>query len=290
MIPTDSPIDRRTVLRTLGGAALASVAGCLDGSRNSDTTTPNQTSATTERAGPLSRIAVEEQAIVVEVDADATVEQVNLIQPNGELFGKRGLAAGARQVSFEIGTAYEPGEYRIVALDGEETVAEGSLSIQPDLRIVEMGIGRNQPEEMWNSSGDEVTDEAFVTVENRGTGPNAVTKLLFIGDVPYPSDEEGTNYANHDDVSGIYDPESDSEVAEVIIPAGKQLTIYSFRSPFAFVPGSDISCQDGEQSGEFNLILKTRVAASEVSKTYNVQYTDSTSTEGCSISIGEHDG
>ncbi|RDZ35651.1 hypothetical protein C5B89_18155 [Haloferax sp. Atlit-47N] len=287
MIPTDSPIDRRTVLRTLGGAALASVAGCLDGNRNSGTTTSDQTSTTTERAGPLSRIAVEGQAIVVEVDADAPVEQVNLIQPNGELFGKRGLAAGARQVSFEIGTAYEPGKYRVVALDGEETVAEGSLSIQPDLSIVEMGIGRNQPEEMWNSSGDEVTDEAFVTVENRGTGPNAVTKLLFIGDVPYPSDEEGTNYADADGVSGIYAPDADDETAAVTVPPGQKLTLYSYRSPFAFIRAEGISCKNEPQSGEFEVVLETRIDAKKISETYQVQYSASDEFNNCEITISE---
>ncbi|REA00885.1 hypothetical protein DEQ92_18930 [Haloferax sp. Atlit-6N] len=287
MIPTDSPIDRRTVLRTLGGAALASVAGCLDGSRGSGTTTSDQTPAATERAGPLSRIAVEGQTIVVEIDADAPVEQVNLIQPNGELFGKRGLATGARQVSFEIGTAYEPGEYRVVALDGEETVAEGSLSIQPDLNIVEMGIGRNQPEEMWTTSSDEVTDEAFVTVENRGMGPNAVTKLLFVGDVPYPSDEEGTNYADADGVSGIYDPDADAETTAVTVPPGQKLTLYSYRSPFAFIRAEGTSCKDEPQAGEFEVVLETRVDAKKVSETYQVQYSASDEFDDCEITISE---
>jgi len=31
-------------------------------------------------------------------------------------------AAGSQQVSFEIGTAYEPGEYTVVALSGDETL------------------------------------------------------------------------------------------------------------------------------------------------------------------------
>ncbi|MDS0243619.1 MULTISPECIES: hypothetical protein [unclassified Haloferax] len=287
MIPTDSPIDRRTVLRTLGGVTLTSVAGCLDGSRGSGTTTSDQTPAVTERAGPLSRIAVEGQTIVVEIDADAPVEQVNLIQPNGELFGKRGLAAGARQVSFEIGTAYDPGEYRVVALDGEETVAEGSLSIQPDLNIVEMGIGRNQPEEMWTTSSDEVTDEAFVTVENRGTGPNAVTKLLFVGDVPYPSDEEGTNYADADGVSGIYDPDADAETAAVTVPPGQKLTLYSYRSPFAFIRSEGTSCKDEPQAGELEVVLETRVDAKKVSETYQVQYSASDEFDNCEITISE---
>jgi hypothetical protein len=197
------------------------------------------------------------------------------------------VAAGAQQVSFEIGTAYEPGEYRVVALKGEESVVETTLPIQPDLSIVEMGIGRNQPEKMWDGSSDEIAEEAFVTVENRGSGPDAITKLLFLGDVPYPSDEEGTNYANNEDVSGIYDPQSDSEVSEVIVAAGDHVTIYSSRSPFAFVPGSGTSCKDEQQSGEFELILETPVEEAQLTKNYNIQYSASTEADNCEITISE---
>src|SRR6056297_1228734 len=216
-------ISRRNALRTVAGATLASVAGCLDNSGNSGTPGVQTTSSGSQR--PLKRVAVDGTTLVVEFSAEADVDQVNLVQPNGELFGKRDVAAGAQQVSFEIGTAYEPGEYRVVALKGEESVVETTLPIQPDLSIAEMGIGRNQTEKKWDGSGDEIAEEAFVTVENRGSGPDAITKLLFLGDVPYPSDKQGTNYAGNDDVSGIYDPASDSEVDEIAIAPGEQIRI-----------------------------------------------------------------
>ncbi|GKZ16259.1 hypothetical protein [Haladaptatus sp. T7] len=278
-------ISRRNALRTVAGAALASVAGCLNDGGSSGT--PSDGTAATNSQGPLTRVAVEGTTLVVELSAEAEIDQVNLIQPNGELFGKRDVAAGAQQVSFEIGTAYEPGEYRVVALKGEESVVETTLPIQPDLSIVEMGIGRNQPEKMWDGSSDEIAEEAFVTVENRGSGPDAITKLLFLGDVPYPSDEGGTNYANNEDVSGIYDPQSDSEVSEVIVAAGDQVTIYSSRSPFAFVPGSGTSCKDEQQSGEFELILETPVEEAQLTKNYNIQYSASTEADNCEITISE---
>ena len=285
MTRNHSHISRRNALRTVAGAALASVAGCLNDGGSSGT--PSDGTATTNSQGPLTRVAVEGTTLVVELSAEADVDQVNLIQPNGELFGKRDVAAGAQQVSFEIGTAYEPGEYRVVALKGEESVVETTLPIQPDLSIVEMGIGRNQPEKMWDGSSDEIAEEAFVTVENRGSGPDAITKLLFLGDVPYPSDEEGTNYANNEDVSGIYDPQSDSEVSEVIVAAGNQVTIYSSRSPFAFVPGSGTSCKDEQQSGEFELILETPVGEDQLTKNYSIQYSASTEADNCEITISE---
>ncbi|MDS0296638.1 hypothetical protein [Halogeometricum luteum] len=278
-------ISRRNALQTVAGAALASVAGCLNNGESSGT--PGDGTTSPDSQGPLKRVAVEGPALVVELSVEADVDQVNLIQPNGELFGTRDVAAGARQVSFEIGTAYEPGEYRVVALKSEETVVETSLSIQPNLSIVEMGIGRNQPEKMWDSSSDKVTKEAFVTVENQGSGPAAITQLLFIGDVPYPSDEEGTNYADNDDVSGIYDPETDTEVDAVVVEPGEKLTLYSYRSPFAFIRGEGTSCKSEEQVGEFEVVLETRVGANTVSKTYSIQYSASEEFDNCDTTISE---
>jgi hypothetical protein len=143
------------------------------------------------------------------------------------------------------------------------------------------------PRRCGTVTNDEIAEEAFVTVENQGSGPDAITKLLFIGDVPYPSDEEGTNYANNEDVSGIYDPQSDSEVNEVIVTAGDRVTIYSSRSSFAFVPGSGTSCKDKQQSGEFELILETQVEEAQLTKTYSIQYSASTEADNCEITISE---
>jgi len=285
MIRNNPTISRRNVLRTAAGAALVSVAGCL--TDDGDSGTPGDGTDSPDGQGPLQRVAVEGTTLVVELSPDADVDQINLIQPNGELFGTRDVAAGAQQVSFEIRTSYAPGDYSVIALRDEETVAETSLSLQPDLEIVEMGIGKNQPEKMWDGPRDEIAEEAFVTVENQGSGPDAITKLLFIGDVPYPSDEEGTNYADSDDISGIYDPQSDSEVNEVIVGAGEQITVYSSRSPFAFVPGAGTSCTDDEQSGEFELILETEVGDSRITKGYAIQYSASSEPDGCDITISE---
>jgi hypothetical protein len=285
MIRNNPTISRRNVLRTAAGAALVSVAGCLN--TDGDSGTSGDGTGSPDGEGPLQRVAVEGTTLVVKLSPDADVDQINLIQPNGELFGTRDVAAGVQQVSFEIGTSYAPGDYSVIALRDEETVAETSLSLQPDLEIVEMGIGRNQPEKMWDGPRDEIAEEAFVTVENQGSGPDAITKLLFIGDVPYPSDEEGTNYADSDDVSGIYDPQSDSEVNEVIVGAGEQITVYSSRSPFAFVPGAGTSCTEDEQSGEFELILETQVGDSRIEKGYAIQYSASSEPDGCDITISE---
>ncbi|WP_226023980.1 hypothetical protein [Halomicrobium salinisoli] len=282
----DNPtLSRRTALRTVAGATLAGVAGCLNGDDGSSS--PASNNGPSGGQGPIQQVSVDEATLAVEFSSDAGIDQINLIQPSGELFGQREVAAGSQRVSFEIGTAYEPGEYTVVALSGEETVAESSISIDPDVRIVEMGIGRNQPEKMWDGTDEGIRKEAFITVENSGTGSDSISKLLFIGDVPYPSDEEGTNYVDDEDVSGIYDPESDAEADDVVVPAGEEITIYSSRSPFAFVPGAGTSCTDDQQTGEFELILITRVSGERVSKTYSIQYSASEDQDNCDISISE---
>jgi len=111
-------ISRRTALRTVAGAAMASVAGCLN---NGDS--PGGGNSTPSDDGRIiQQVTVEGTELVVEYSSEEGVDQINLVQPNGELFGQRETAAGSQQVSFEIGTAYEPGEYTVVALSGDETL------------------------------------------------------------------------------------------------------------------------------------------------------------------------
>jgi hypothetical protein len=235
----------------------------------------------------LQRVTVDGTPLVVTFAPDSELNQINLIQPNGEVFGQREVATGSRRASFELNTSYEPGEYEVIVLRNDEQAGKSSVTVQPDLQSVEMGTGRDHPDRMWNGPEDEIEEEAFVTLENQGTGPDAVTKLLFIGDVPYPSDERGTNYADDEDVSGIYDPSSDSEAEQVVIAPGDQVTIYSSRSPFAFVPGAGIACPEGSKAGTFDLILQTRAERHRLAKTYSIRYSGTRESDDCEVSISE---
>jgi len=157
MIRNNPTISRRNVLRTAAGAALVSVAGCLN--TDGDSGTPGDGTGSPDGKGPLQRVAVEGTTLVVKLSPDADVDQINLIQPNGELFGTRDVAAGVQQVSFEIGTAYEPGEYRVVALKGEETVTESTTDIVPEIQIQDVGLYRNNPDKPWDEVyGESPTD------------------------------------------------------------------------------------------------------------------------------------
>jgi hypothetical protein len=271
-----SPISRRTALQTVTGAALTSVAGCL----TDDTSgTPGNGTHSSNGDGPLQRVAVEESALVVELTTDADVDQVNLIQPNGELFGQRDVATGAQQVSFEIGTTYESGEYRVVALRGEETVAEDSTEIQPEIQIQDVGLFRNNPDKQWDEVyGDSETDrkkngEAFVTVENTGSGPDAAVELRFSGDVPNPIENPRG--------SGIYETE------QVIIEPGEATDLFSSSFPFGTETEGGMGCSPDGNSGQFTVIVETQVGANSISNTYEIQYSGSTDMTDCEVTITE---
>ena len=268
-------ISRRNALRTVAGATLASVAGCLDNSGNSGT--PGVETTSPESQGPFKRVAVDGTTLVVELSAEADVDQVNLVQPNGELFGKRDVATGAQQVSFEIGTAYESGEYRVVALKGEETVVESTTDIVPEVQIQDVGLYRNNPDKPWDEVyGDTETDrlkngEAFVTVTNTGTGPDAIVELVFSGDVPNPiEDPRG---------SGMYETE------QVVVAPGETVDLFSNSFPFGSESEKGMGCSPEGNSGQFTAHVETRVGGNVVTKEFDVEYSGSDEMSDCEVTI-----
>ena len=268
-------ISRRTALRTIAGAAMASVAGCLN---NGDS--PGGGNSTPSDDGRIiQQVTVEGTELVVEYSSEEGVDQINLVQPNGELFGQRETAAGSQQVSFEIGTAYEPGEYTVVALSGDETLAESSSVIEPEIGIRDVGLYRNNPEKPWDEVyGDTETDrlkngEAYVTVENAGSGPEAVVELVFSGDVPNPvGDPRG---------SGMYETE------QVVISPEETVDLFSSSFPFGSESEEGMGCSPDGNSGEFTVTVRTQVGGDDVSKTFDVQYSGSTEMSDCEVSITE---
>lgn len=270
-------ISRRTALRTVAGAALVSVAGCLND--NGGSGTPSDGTTPSDGKGPLTRIAVEGTTLIVELSADADVDQVNLIQPNGGLFGQRDVAAGAQQVSFDIGTAYASGEYRVLGLKDEETVVETTTGLRPEIQIQDVGLYRNNPDKPWDEVyGDSETDrikngEAFVTVENTGSGPEAITELVFSGDVPNPIENPRG--------SGMY------EADQVVVSPGETIDLFSNSFPFGSESEGGMGCSPDGNSGQFTVIVETRVSRNRVTSTYDVQYSGSDEMTDCEVTITE---
>lgn len=264
-----SQISRRTVSRTIAGAALAGLAGCLGGSDSTQLGSQDQ----------FSSVGVDGTKLVVELAEGAEVEQINLIKPNGALFGQRTVATEADQVSFELRTTYIPGEYRVVALRGEESVSEVTTEISPSVQINEIGLFRNFPNKPWDDIyGDTQTDrlkngEVFVTVENTGTGPASITKLYFSGDVPNPVENPWNN--------GI----SNSE--RVILAPGEEMDLFSNSFPFGSVSENGMGCSPTTNRGRFTVTLETETRNTELTRSYDVDYSGSQEMSDCMITITE---
>ncbi|NHX36793.1 MULTISPECIES: hypothetical protein [Halolamina] len=278
MTSNNAHIDRRTALRTLVVAGVVGVSGCT--SEDGPLSGPDPgTDSTGTSDGPFRKVGVEGTTLVVELAPDSEIDQVNLIQPNGELWGTRGVAAGAEQVSFEFRAAYMPGEYNVLGLNGEETVVEESLAIQPNLEIQAVGLYRNHPDKPWEEVYGEsdtnrlINGEAFVTIENTGTGPETVTELVFSGNVPNPVENPRSN--------GIERTDS------AIIPVEKEVDLYSASFPFGSVSPGGMGCSPDGNHGEFTVTLETAIKSSPVTKTFDVEYSGSTDLDDCSITITE---
>ncbi|KPN29426.1 hypothetical protein SY89_00139 [Halolamina pelagica] len=278
MTANNTPVDRRTALRTLAVGAVVGVSGCAAEDGPLPGPDPG-TDGTGTSDGPFRNVGVEGTTLVVELAPDTEIDQVNLIQPNGELWGTRGVAAGAEQVSFEFRAAYTPGEYDVLGLNGEETVVEASLAIRPNLEIREVGLYRNHRDKPWEEVYGEsdtnrlINGEAFVTVANTGTGPETVTELVFTGDVPNPVENPRRN--------GIERTDS------AIVPVDTQVDLYSASFPFGSVSPGGMGCSSDGNHGEFTVTLETAIKASEVTKTFDVEYSGSSDLDDCSITITE---
>jgi len=268
-------LSRRTALRTAAGTALTAMAGCLSDSSNGG----DEDGDSLASGGPLQRIAVEGTELIVEISADTTLDQVLVIQPNGEQFGVREVLAEVQQVSFDLGIAYDPGEYHVVGLDDGEESIEHSLTIEPNLEIREVGLYRNHPDKPWDEVyGESDTNlrkmgEAFVTVENTGTGPNTVTKLVFSGDVPNP----------------VENPQSDGlyETNQVVVPPGETVDLFSYSFPFGSASEEGMRCAPDGNQGRFTVSIGTSVRTKPISNNFDVKYTGATEMHECEITITE---
>ncbi|SFR97231.1 hypothetical protein SAMN05216559_1814 [Halomicrobium zhouii] len=250
---TDS-IDRRTAIRTLLASSAIALAGCND-------------SSSIAQSNPLTNVSVTDTTLVVEFDADASIDEITVIQPDGEAFASRSVTSGSSKVTIDIGTQYSPGEYTVHALDGEETTGERTLTLSPDVQITDLKLGRNHPDEMYEDANVlAVQAETILTVENTGTGPNSVTQLLFEGDVPQPTNKDT-------DKSWIYDTSSGvgGDVDRIVIPPGESTTIYSTSRPFT-AASSNVSCSSDGEEGQFTAIVRLEIGKT-LRQQYDVEYT-----------------
>ncbi|WP_255194668.1 hypothetical protein [Natronobeatus ordinarius] len=269
-----TPLDRRTVLGSILVGITTGLAGCSALSDSDD-------APSTDSGGEIIQsVAVEGLELVVELERDA-VDQLNLIDPSGELFAQQTIESGVSRTMLEIGTNYPVGEYELIGLADEETVETTSVTLEPDLELTELRLARNYPEEMYEGARDSSTEaEAILSVTNRGTGPTAATALRFEGDVPFPTHESYDEAGE----SGIYDPENDfgADAESIALPAGETVLIYSNTLPFS--PASTRSkCDSIGRDGQFTVRLSTS-HATDHSLDYVIHYLG-TGPDDCEIEI-----
>ncbi|WP_058365568.1 hypothetical protein [Haloparvum sedimenti] len=265
-----TPSSRRTVLKTLAPAGVLALAGCLDGDGSDGTPTAD---------GPLAAVAVEETELVVDLAAEASVDALTVVDPNGELFAETTVAAGVTTETFPIEMPYVPGEYEIRAVVEDEVTDTETIAIRPDLEIVDLKLGRNHPDEMYEGASElTIASEVIIQIANAGTGPEEIAQLRFKGDVPNPTD---STYEE----SGIYDTESDLDQAaeNVFLPSGIEKQIYSYSLPFS-PSGDNVACTPEGNEGIFTVQISSEMTEESIEKEYRVTYSGD-DIETCDISI-----
>ncbi|MCL9817516.1 hypothetical protein [Natronocalculus amylovorans] len=264
--------SRRSVLTSIATVGAIGVAGCL-GDDEDAPTEPDR--------GPFADIRIEGLDIVIELDRDADpIEVVNVIDPTGSLFTQQRIEAGVTRKTVQLGTSYVPGMYEFVALVDDEPIGSTEHKIEPELEIVDLKLGRDHPDEMYeNATSVDTITNAIVTVKNSGSGPTGITKLQFEGDVPFPTRD------SYED-SGIYDTDRGFGDADFVdAPHGRETVLYSNTRPF-LLTSNVVECTPDTTEGIFFCRIITSHPDLIVSKQYAVQYTGESLPE-CEIAIEE---
>lgn len=227
--------------------------------------------------GSFTQTTVEEQQLVVAFDDSLDPAEISVIDPEGASFATTAVSAGVTRVTFDIPMPYTPGEYRIVATDGENSIAETSLEIRPALEIVDVGVGANRMEEMPEELGHTQDEEALVRIRNSGNGPESIERMHFLGDIPNPNElDEGQ--------TGIFDPASGGERHNPLLLNGEeQATLFSSTLPFLF-EGDGISCSSEPQTGRMTIEIWGK-ASGQYTKDFQVEYSAAESNGDCVLSI-----
>ncbi|QLD90389.1 hypothetical protein HWV07_15640 [Natronomonas salina] len=251
-------ITRRDVLSTVGAATL--LAGCSESSSTS--------------SGGFTKTTVENQQLIAEFESSLEAETISVIDPAGESFAETSVATGASRVTFDIPMPYAPGEYRLVAAAGDETLAETTQAIRPELEIVDVGVGANRLDEM--PEGLHFPDrQVYVTVKNEGTGPDGITRLEFSKEFPNSNTErEG---------SGIFDGNSGVEENEQkVVPKDEATTLISWTLPFA---DYESNCDSDSHLIDAEIRVQPIISKRELEEAVEIRYSPSGSQNACNVSL-----
>jgi len=268
-------VSRRVLLGTALTSGLTTLAGCsslLGGSNSTDS--PTATSEDGQETTVTSDIFADTQVEGAKLRIDFTasdhvnsVDKVNVVGPEGQSAASKRVQTGTRSLSIGLLPNYQPGKHRIVAVDGETVVDEATIQLEPNIKIVDVGVGQNNPDMGWSDENPRWQLNTFATIKNTGTGPQQVTNLEFSG-VPHPTaaeygyEEVRFNGSRHDVVN---------------VPPETQVTIYSIVEPFEPVEGA---CEDTEMKA----IVRTAIGE-DVTENYHVGMDGDSLLDNCTITI-----
>ncbi|MFA9504377.1 hypothetical protein ACERIM_16565 [Natrinema sp. H-ect1] len=209
----DSRIARRSVLTSFGVSA-AVLAGCTSGS-DPTTNTSDGNGISADGSDVFASVSIDDGRLEIDIDDGHSVEFVNLVGPDGELFDQQRLESGVTTTSFDIldrSDDLRSGEYDLVALDGDEDIGSTTITLEAACTITDVLWAAANPEMDWDTSSPNWETYAAVVIENRGTIPAVLTELRWAG-AP---------------VARLQSKDSQSYYHETRLPPG-ETTVYSRR-------------------------------------------------------------
>ena len=267
MIMNENSPTRRSVLGTVAGSA-AILAGCAD-------RTAPETSGT--RSDAIKDLSTGGYSIEVSLTDSVTIDSITTVAPSGTEFNTQEVATGATRVEIEIGTEYDVGNYDIIAIRDGTQVDKESIEIRPNLTVREVIVGSNYDGSIPDNL-PYAEEQALLTIENSGFGPDSATDLSFSGGVPNPTEP------NKKRKSGIYDSSDGYGAAkEVAIPADGEIRFWSTTRPFLFTEDG-VTCASETQEKSATVDLEFGLSG-KLGHQIDVQYTASESSNSCDVSI-----
>jgi hypothetical protein len=228
-------IARRTVLSGLSGALVA-LAGCS--ASPSDTNSPSSGTAPPpgNESEAFERVAMIETDLVVELASDTEAGSVTLINPDGEMNSLQRVQEGATQVTFQLlgetEDGYTPGEYRVVAVTGDDTIGETTISLEPELTITDVKWAQNHPDMDWDKDRSTWQQFAAFTIENTGNAPSFLTMARWT-DAP---------------LCRVKSQETMEFGHNTLIPPGETTTLYSsapiYQTEGRLGMGAHVNCEE----------------------------------------------
>lgn len=268
-LPSQDRIDRRVLLRSLGGA-VAVLAGCFSGPSVSDGTETPPTSPASQSA-VFDDVGFDSGQLVVTLAADTAPDRLHLIGPGGELIRQAQVPVGATTVRLDFvgerGAGYTPGEHTLVAVKNDDTLGTLTLTLAPDVTIADVRWAKNHPDMNWEKSKRNWEQYSAVLLDNKGTAPTRLGGLRWSQTPRLLAAGRDTFETRH----------------QVVLPPGETTAVYSRWPTFATQ-----TLQSGVDCGKLETVVFTVTAQLHVGS--NVSYSQPVTYGGekyaCELSLG----